>query len=45
MALMRGWSVRQLDINNTFLNENLQEEVYMAQLEDFVDSNFPRYVL
>ena len=29
LALQFGWPVRQLDINNTFLNSSLDEEVYM----------------
>lgn len=29
VALSRGWTVRQLDINNAFLNEILKEDIYM----------------
>lgn len=29
IALSRGWSVRQIDVNNAFLYGNLTEEVYM----------------
>ena len=32
------------DINNAFLNGALHEDVFMAKLEGFVDSNKPTYV-
>lgn len=44
IALSRGWSVRQLDINNAFLNGILQEEVFMSQPQGFVDEKHPEYV-
>ncbi|KAL6336283.1 hypothetical protein AAG906_014452 [Vitis piasezkii] len=43
IALSRGWSVRQLDINNAFLNGILQEEVFMSQPQGFVDEKHPEY--
>lgn len=36
--------VRQIDINNTFLNGYLTEEVYIQQPEGFVDSTKPNHV-
>ncbi|KAG8497215.1 hypothetical protein CXB51_008460 [Gossypium anomalum] len=30
-AVMRGWSLRQIDVNNALLNGDLTEEIYMAQ--------------
>lgn len=30
-ALSKGWQVRQLDINNAFLNGDLKDEVFMEQ--------------
>ncbi|RVW39690.1 Retrovirus-related Pol polyprotein from transposon RE2 [Vitis vinifera] len=44
IALSRGWSVRQLDINNAFLNVILQEEVFMSQPQGFVDEKHLEYV-
>ncbi|KAM0067227.1 putative RNA-directed DNA polymerase [Helianthus debilis subsp. tardiflorus] len=44
IALSRGWSLRQLDVNNVFLPGRLQEEVYMVQPPGYVHPQFPNYV-
>lgn len=40
----RDWVLRQLDINNAFLQGNLEEDVYIAQPAGFVDKEKPHYV-
>ncbi|CAL8158058.1 unnamed protein product [Prunus armeniaca] len=40
LSVSRGWSLRQLDVKNAFL----QEDVYMAQPLGFIDPTRPSYV-
>lgn len=35
LAVSHQWSLRQVDINNAFLNEDLSEEIYMSQQPGF----------
>ena len=44
LAVSRNWDIQQIDINNSFLNGDLREDVFMAQPAGFADSTKPTYV-
>lgn len=44
IAVSHGWTLRQLDVNNVFLQGHLSKNVYMSQPPGFVDIDHPSYV-
>ena len=44
IAVMHGWPLRQLDINNAFLHGNLEETVFMHQPPGFEDPSQPQHI-
>ena len=44
LAISKGWSIRQLDVNNAFLHGFLTETVYMEQPSRFIDPARPNHV-
>ncbi|KAH9666887.1 ABC transporter G family member 40 [Citrus sinensis] len=43
LAVVHDWKLRQVDINNAFLNGELTETVYMPQPEGFINPDYPRH--
>ena len=44
IAISRGWSLRQLDVNNAFLQGTFPDNAFMQQLQGFVHPQFPNHV-
>ncbi|KAH9772008.1 hypothetical protein KPL71_012888 [Citrus sinensis] len=44
LAIIYGWSLRQIDINNAFLQGSLMEDVFMVQPPGFVSQSHPTHV-
>ena len=44
LAVQNHWSLKHLDVSNTFLHGVLQEEVFMSQPPGYVDPVHPDYV-
>lgn len=44
MAVSFNWKIYQIDVNNHFLNEELQEDVYMMQPKGCINSEKTYFV-
>ncbi|RVW35994.1 Retrovirus-related Pol polyprotein from transposon RE1 [Vitis vinifera] len=44
LAVSQGWSLRQLDVNNAFLQGTLTKDVFMSQPPGFIDHDHPHHV-
>lgn len=44
LAIAQEWALKQLDVNNAFLQGDLHKEVYMTQPPSFIDKDKPDHV-
>lgn len=44
ITVAKSWQIKQLDVNNAFLQGDLIEEVYMSHPPGFVDKDRPSHV-
>lgn len=44
IAVHQNWPLRQLDVNDAFLQGHLVKEVYMVQPLGFTDTQFPSHI-
>jgi hypothetical protein len=44
LAMSRGWTIRQLDVQNAFLHVFLEKDVYMRQPLGYEDKTLPNYI-
>ena len=44
LVASKHWKLYQMDVKNSFLNGDLEEEVYMEQPNGYVHLDFPHYV-
>lgn len=44
LAILKGWIIQHVDINNAFLHGELKETVYITQPEGFQSSAFPHHI-
>ena len=43
-ANANDWEIHQMDVKTAFLNGSIDSEIYMSQLEGFVDTDHPNFV-
>ena len=44
ISISKGWCLRQLDVQNSFLHGNLEDDIYMKQSPSYEHQSFPNYV-